>query len=82
MKRFLARLHRAVAVMTNRGSFKAAVSSANRPDVPRLGWPECQLGHGEIVISSYPFAYSSVFPGNVSIPVTRVDWAGSVTMRA
>src|SRR4051812_35618519 len=72
MSWFLARLRRAVAAITNPRLFTAAVSSANRPDFPRLSWPQCEVGDEEIVISSYPFAYSSVFPGNVRIPATRL----------
>jgi len=58
--------------MANPRLFKAVVSSTNRPHVPRLSWPQCEVRDEEIVISSYPFAYSSVFPGNVRIPVTRL----------
>jgi hypothetical protein len=71
-ERILGRLRRAAAAMSNPGLFKAAVRYANRRDAPRLGWPECDVRDGEIVISSYPFVYSTVFPGNVRIPVTRV----------
>jgi predicted metal-dependent HD superfamily phosphohydrolase len=66
------RLRRAVAAITNRGSFGAALTGASRHKFAQLGWPEGEVREAELSVASYPFMHASVFPGKVVVPAARV----------
>lgn len=38
----------------------------------RLAWPEGEIGDEDIHIASYPFENASLFPGNITIPASRI----------
>ena len=66
------RLRRAVAAITNRGSFGAGLTGAPRRKFAQLGWPEGEVREAELFVASYPFAHASVFPGRAVVPAARV----------